>query len=692
MSSPFPKTQIAQDHDLRPWTEKYGPHNLEELVVHHKKVGNVRNWLEVVLNGKNPQKLLVLKGPAGAGKTTTVSLLSKVLGFKVVEWKNPSASDFTSDDYVSVSSLLEDFMSRAGRYGGLELVHDRPERQDTGNAETEKSEDERRVVMLEDLPSVTGRFSTGLMNFRNNILQYLAEHTKPNHSTFQERQSSRCVAPIVLVISESFVSTANASENYTAHRILGHEILHHPGTSVIEFNPVAPTFINKALNLVLKKSSQGSVATETPGPHVLQRLSEMGDVRSAVSTLEFACSRAFSGAGPMDRKLDIKSKPRAKKSKADIKKQPTSSEENAVLSLISSRETTLGLFHSVGKVVYNKRAGDDGSSTTTTTRAGDPDDQPSSDDRPPIETNLDYLQDLSGTDTSTFLSALHENYVLSCNSSSGDSEDTLDSIYGCVDSLSDADMQGMFGGGLEGGRTRSFMPTAAEGFRQEEIAFQVGVRGMMRALPRPVKRTSTSSSSAPRKGGGVSAETFRMFYPSDIKLWRKREETLDTVDYLVTRALHGQLFNDGDRRSQSRAISQPGRMPQGRIPTEPGHEKDFGEDGSLCINLSGGGSARKTILELHLPYVKRLLEAGVFKACSPRLERDIELVTNFQGIGVQASEQDPEDDDLASDRMGLKRGAAASTTAFGMDKNRGDAEQGMEMEKLVLSDDDIEDY
>lgn len=38
--------------DLRPWAEKYGPNNLEELMVHKRKVSDVRNWLENVLRGQ----------------------------------------------------------------------------------------------------------------------------------------------------------------------------------------------------------------------------------------------------------------------------------------------------------------------------------------------------------------------------------------------------------------------------------------------------------------------------------------------------------------------------------------------------------------------------------------------------------------------------------------------------------------
>ena len=36
----------SKDSDSRPWVEKYGPTSLEELMVHKKKVADVRTWME----------------------------------------------------------------------------------------------------------------------------------------------------------------------------------------------------------------------------------------------------------------------------------------------------------------------------------------------------------------------------------------------------------------------------------------------------------------------------------------------------------------------------------------------------------------------------------------------------------------------------------------------------------------------
>lgn len=41
--------------DTRPWAERYGPTSIEDLMVHKKKVADVRGWLEGVLQGHNPK-------------------------------------------------------------------------------------------------------------------------------------------------------------------------------------------------------------------------------------------------------------------------------------------------------------------------------------------------------------------------------------------------------------------------------------------------------------------------------------------------------------------------------------------------------------------------------------------------------------------------------------------------------------
>ena len=41
--------------DMRPWSQKFAPNNLEELMVHRKKVSDVRDWLKNALRGQARQ-------------------------------------------------------------------------------------------------------------------------------------------------------------------------------------------------------------------------------------------------------------------------------------------------------------------------------------------------------------------------------------------------------------------------------------------------------------------------------------------------------------------------------------------------------------------------------------------------------------------------------------------------------------
>lgn len=90
---------------------------------------------------------------------------------------------------------------------------------------------------------------------------------------------------------------------------------------------------------------------------------------------------------------------------------------------------------------------------------------------------------------SLFISAIHENYILSCR--------TSDEYNGCIDALSEADL---------------LLPsnTYEEGsYRKEEIAFDVAVGGLLLSLPSPVRRSSSE---------------YSLTYPLSARLWKKTEE------------------------------------------------------------------------------------------------------------------------------------------------------------------------
>ncbi|KAK8138482.1 Rad17 cell cycle checkpoint protein [Apiospora sp. TS-2023a] len=430
---PRPATPVSPADDQRPWSERFGPSNLDELAVHKKKVTDVRRWLEDVIAGRMRQRLLILKGAAGTGKTTTMRLLAKDMKCELLEWRNPTVSG-SGIGFQSASAQFEEFMGRSGKFGQLDTDLDVPTTASISTATM--NEDARKVILIEEFPNTFTKSSTALQSFRSTILQYLAANT-PSLAALGQPSSKAPITPVVMVISETLLTTTSASaDSFTAHRLLGPEITRHPGAGIIEFNAIAPTLLAGALDLIVKKEARKSGRKRTPGPLVLKRLGEIGDIRSAVSSLEFLCLKGDDEADWGSRVTFAKPKRGAKDTVALTKGEQES------LELVTQRESSLGIFHAVGKVVYNKRDEKPMSSQTPEGKAEVLPGFLAASARPKqSEVVVDHLIDETGTDTHTFISALHENYVLSCApTGSSDQSSAVDYINECIEFLSESDL------------------------------------------------------------------------------------------------------------------------------------------------------------------------------------------------------------------------------------------------------------
>jgi cell cycle checkpoint protein len=88
------------------WCDAYAPTSTADLAPSKTRVQAVRSWLEEALYGRPSsvdqdipfsqlardrirkyRRILVLSGPAGVGKTTTLKLIAKELNVEVVEWE-----------------------------------------------------------------------------------------------------------------------------------------------------------------------------------------------------------------------------------------------------------------------------------------------------------------------------------------------------------------------------------------------------------------------------------------------------------------------------------------------------------------------------------------------------------------------------------------------------------------------------
>ena len=635
-------------------------------------MADVRNLLEEALSARARPRLIVLKGAAGTGKTATVQLLAKELDVNVKSWNNPGGADIGSENYTSASSQFEDFILRSGRFAGLDVVSGNG-MLDQPSKNTDVDTSRPQLLLIEEFPNTFTKSSTVLQSFRSTVQQYLACRLAPGQKS----------TPVVMIISETLLSTSTAvADSFTAHRLLGPAILTHPLTAEVEFNAVAPTILIKALELVVVKEARKSGRRTTPGPQVLKQIAETGDIRSAIYSLEFLCLR-----GDNDDSWSAKVAFTKSKSRTGGRETPLTKQEEEALKLITNRESTLGIFHSVGKVVYNKR-----NPPHPAHELSQPPAHLIQHRRPKIpETDPDALLTELGTDTSTFVAALHENYALSCAQSIR--EETIDSLNGCLDALSDADMLApdRFGAGI-----RVYSGSAADNLRQNDMAFQVAVRGTLFALPYPVKR---DAGPATVRGRG---DAFRMFYPNSLKIWKRREELEGTVDLVGSE--YASLLGAAKSGRQDKGEGVESWRRNQDMALTKSSEKAVEDDGTGSIVFVSSAAKHEMLLE-RLPFMARILPSrpglsshlvqriheitSVYEAGTVGNEDEVDDENEVNALGDEWTDRpdaDGEDSISKSKRKGKRSGKAKETEGGGLH-----IPVEHDIEKLVLSDDDIED-
>lgn len=550
-----------------------------------------------------------------------------------------------------MGAQFDDFLGRTDKFNTLDLGNEQQGSQANG---------QRRVILVEEFPTSLAPGSSGLLTFRAAIQRHLAA-TVPLRI---DKRSPSASPPVIIVVSETLLTSSGSfAGNFTVHRLLGPEISNHPGVSIIEFNPVAPTFVSKALGLVLKKEARRSNRKRVPGPAVLKQISEMGDIRSAISSLEFMCLR---GDGGKDGWSGTLATQKRKTGKPNI--QATAMEKES-LEMVTQREASLGIFHAVGKVMYNKRE--------DPAESAQPPPHLREHARPkPSQVSIDDLINETGTDIQTFISALHENYVLSCSGPAF--TDTLDS---CISSLSDADI--LSPGSRRGYRTSRAVGTARPFFpggtgsvdvlRQEEISFQTAVRGLLFSLPHPVKRSAVP--------GGRKRDEHKMFYPTSLRLWRENEEIEGLLDIWIRRLTSSSTLSErkarpGGVESWQNRFAMAMSMPDA--------------DEVDPTSTSRAMISRDEVLLERLPYLSRISSDAAELG-------QLEKLTKFNGIAGPSDDLDDDDGEDVDIRAVAEHWATDRPPASPRKRRPGravdeDAEEVEDaVDRMVLSDDDIED-
>ena len=373
--------------------------------------------------------------------------------------------------------------------------------------------------------------------------------------------------------------------------------------------------------------------------------------------------------------------------------------------MVTQREATLGMFHAAGKVVYNKRED---------LKVADPNAEPPpkpADHLLPLhktkvsQVNIDELMNETGTDIPTFVATLHENYLLSCSGS-----DFVETFDTCIDYLSDSDILSPEGtqrtnvgsGSIGAGRAIS-QAGGIDMLRQNEITFQVAVRGLLFALPFPVNRGAHP--------GGRKGDSYKMFYPASLRLWKPTEETDSLLSLVMDQmsVLNGPV-GTSHRGSNGTTSGEGVASWKQRNTSFEGQREDESLNPSAPPRTL---TSRPDMLFDTLPYLARI------RSRHESDMRNVKRITQFHGTNLQADDNDNDDeldtaeventiDLLSAADETTDRAAAASPQKkqqrFAMllseKRNNGPSELMLmpesneamqQLDKLYISDDDIQD-
>ncbi|XP_053156649.1 LOW QUALITY PROTEIN: cell cycle checkpoint protein RAD17 [Hemicordylus capensis] len=321
------------------WVDKYKPTSQNELAIHKKKIEEVETWFKTQVWQRQPKQggsILLLTGPPGCGKSTTMEILSKDLGIQVQEWINPISLDFKKDDfqdalshekdfqilpYQSQITLFQEFLLRANKYTKLQMVG-------------ESMETDKRLILVEDIPNHFYRDPSSLHEILRRFLR-----------------TGRC--PLVFIISDGFSGASNQRSLFPK------EIQEELHIATVSFNPVAPTIMMKVLNRIAAAEADTSgEKSGVPDKASLELICKgcSGDVRSAINSLQFSSWKEYSSEnnlwshrkGNSTLKCDTLSKVKKKK------KYGIPLESQAVQA-VGGKDASIFLFHALGKILYCKR-------------------------------------------------------------------------------------------------------------------------------------------------------------------------------------------------------------------------------------------------------------------------------------------------------------------------------------------------
>ncbi|CAB4420802.1 unnamed protein product [Rhizophagus irregularis] len=273
------------------WYLEFQPNCVEELAVNPQKFYEVKNAVKQIFERVNndkcllEKKLLVLNGPPGSGKTTTINLVIKSInqeteqhglrGLNVL----PYICINRFDPYPIGSSHPDFYEPAITRF--KDWINDNVW---FATPEALKNNFRAQVLLLEDLP-----FTSNAPNFKEQQSKFVQEI-----KNYLRRDDVRM--PIIWTVTETSINIEDWNHEErklvdTVYNTVHGDILEDKKVTHIRFRPVAPTFLKRGIRAFLNlKFPKNEAIKRECVMKIMDQVIESGvnDIRQALNSIQNA--------------------------------------------------------------------------------------------------------------------------------------------------------------------------------------------------------------------------------------------------------------------------------------------------------------------------------------------------------------------------------------------------------------------
>eukprot|EP00887_Chlorella_sp_A99_P000359 scaffold13.g359.t1 len=347
------------------WADKHAPRSEGDLVVHKKKVEEVRQWLEgqrATLGQPGVPRALVMSGPPGCGKSAVLGALAGALGFEHCEWQPPTPTLFYEFQYTRSAGLpytskldsFEEFVLRS-KMPALSFQHSSSAADGGAGAAPDAGGAARggaaaaagggraggggrpKLVVVDDLPFAAGpaereRLAAALGDLARTSRFPLVICVTETSGKAQQERGLNAASGSFQGLHKDLVAVPEAAQ-----------------AASISFNPITALNTAKALRAVLERERLSLPDAEVMAIAELAN----GDLRNALNTLQFVCTGQAAAPAKAPPKRGAKRKAAGGRDAAAAAAVAGAARTQVAF---AGRDSMLSLFHALGKLLYNKRS------------------------------------------------------------------------------------------------------------------------------------------------------------------------------------------------------------------------------------------------------------------------------------------------------------------------------------------------